>query len=261
MPTPEGAQPHSDASVVIVTGASAGIGLAIAARRAALGERVVVTGRDAARLDEAAGPIGALAVAVDAGDPEAAELVVAAAMDSYGRVDSIVANAAYIPEPGPLLQASDDDVDRVWHTNVAAPLRLVRAAWNAGMCEHGGAVVMMGSLGGQAFQADMGLYSASKAALHHLTRILAAELGPLVRVNAIAPGLVRTEGSRIGWERAEPMVRERSPLARIGEPDDIADAVDFLLGPQSSWITGQVLVLDGGATVQLARRAKPRKET
>jgi NAD(P)-dependent dehydrogenase (short-subunit alcohol dehydrogenase family) len=146
--------------------------------------------------------------------------------------------------------------DRVWQTNVAGPLRLVRAAAKGPFSGRGGIVVMVGSLGGQALQPDMGLYSASKAALHHLTRILAAELGPEIRVNAVAPGLVRTEGARAGWEAAESTIRARSPLGRLGEADDIAYAVDFLIDERSSWMTGQVLVVDGGASVQLGRRGR-----
>lgn len=248
--------------VVVVTGASAGIGYAIAERRVAAGDRVVITGRRSEPLQEALSRLGAgLAVAVDAGAPEAAQAVVSAAIDAYGTVDVIVAGAAHIPAPGPLMAAADEDIDAVWRTNVAAPLRLVRAAWDGAMRENGGQVVMIGSLGGQAFQPDMGLYSASKAALHHLTRILAAELGPAVRVNAVAPGLIRTEGSRAGWEPAQASIRARSPLGRLGEVGDVADAVDFLIGAHSSWITGQVLVLDGGATVQLARRTRTKEKT
>lgn len=246
--------------VVVVTGASAGIGLAIAARRAAAGDRVVITSRRPDVLAAAAESIGgAITVAVDAAAPEAARMVVDAAMTAYGSVDVVVANAAHIPPTGALLEVDDADVDAVWQANVAAPLRLIREAWRAWMGEHGGTVVTIGSLGGQLFQPGMGLYSASKAALHHMTRILAAELGPAVRVNAIAPGLIRTEGSRVAWEPAEAAIRARSPLARLGEVDDVADAVDFLVGEQSSWITGQVLVLDGGATVQLARPARKKE--
>lgn len=251
-----------DRRVVIVTGASSGIGLAIAERRAEAGDRLVVTGRNAEALAAVADHLGdAVAVPVDAGATDAGQQVVRAAMDAFGQVDVVVANAAYVPVPGPLMEAADGDIDAVWSTNVAGPLRLARAAWEAGMASRGGHVVMIGSLGGQAFQPGMGLYSASKAALHHLTRILAAELGPAVHVNAVAPGLIRTEGSKVAWQAAEAMVRARSPLGRLGEPDDVADVVDFLIGPASSWITGEVITLDGGATVQLARTPARKKET
>lgn len=243
--------------VVVVTGASSGIGFAIAQRRAAAGDHLVITGRNPRTLSAAADALGGVvAVSVDAGAPVAAARVISAGIDAYGRIDVVIANAAHIPPLGPLMSADESDISAVWATNVAAPLRLVRAAWDAGMQRRGGHIVMMGSLGGQAFQPDMGLYSASKAALHHLTKILAAELGPDVRVNAIAPGLVRTEGSRVGWESAEQTIRIRSPLARLGESADVADAVDFLISPGASWITGHVLTLDGGASVQLARRAR-----
>jgi NAD(P)-dependent dehydrogenase (short-subunit alcohol dehydrogenase family) len=244
--------------VVAVTGGSGGIGFAIARRRAQLGDRVLITGRRLGPLQSAAAEIGpqASALVSDSADPASAQRVVAEAVDRFGRLDVVIANAAHVPPLTSLLDAAEADIDLVWQTNVAAPLRLVRAAAAGPFADGGGVVVMVGSLGGQALQPDMGLYSASKAALHHLTRILAAELGPGVRVNAVAPGLVRTEGARAGWEAAEPAVRARSPLGRLGEADDIADAVDFLAGDGSSWVTGQVLVVDGGASVQLGRRTR-----
>jgi len=243
--------------VVAVTGGSGGIGFAIARRRAALGDRVLITGRRPGPLQSAAEAIGpqASALACDSADPASARQIVDAAVERFGRLDVVVANAAHVPALSSLLDADEADIDLVWQTNVAGPLRLVRAAV-AGPFADGGVVVMVGSLGGQALQPDMGLYSASKAALHHLTRILAAELGPAVRVNAVAPGLVRTEGARVGWEAAEAMIRARSPMARLGEADDIADAVDFLVDDGSSWLTGQILVVDGGASVQLGRRTR-----
>jgi len=244
--------------VVAVTGASGGIGLAIARHRAELGDRVIITGRRPGPLQSAAEALGprASALVADSADPASAGRVVAAALDRFGRLDVVVANAAHVPPLTSLLEAAESDIDLVWQTNVAGPLRLVRAAARGPFARQGGVVVMVGSLGGQALQPEMGLYSASKAALHHLTRILAAELGPEIRVNAVAPGLVRTEGARIGWEAAESTIRARSPLGRLGEVDDIANAVDFLLDERSAWMTGQVLVVDGGASVQLGRRGR-----
>jgi NAD(P)-dependent dehydrogenase (short-subunit alcohol dehydrogenase family) len=244
--------------VVAVTGASGGIGFAIAQRRAALGDRVLITGRRPGPLQSAAAAIGprASTLVSDSADPQSGERVAATAVERFGRLDVVVANAAHVPPLTSLLDAAEADIDLVWQTNVAGPLRLVRAAVRGPFAEGGGVVVMVGSLGGQGLQPEMGLYSASKAALHHLTRILAAELGPAVRVNAVAPGLVRTEGARVGWEAAEATIRARSPLGRLGEVDDIANAVDFLIDEQSSWMTGQVLVVDGGASVQLGRRAR-----
>jgi NAD(P)-dependent dehydrogenase (short-subunit alcohol dehydrogenase family) len=244
--------------VVAVTGGSGGIGFAIARRRAALGDQVLITGRRPGPLQSAAEAIGprVSALACDSADPASAGQIVDAAVERFGRLDVVVANAAHVPPLSSLLDAAEADIDLVWRTNVAGPLRLVRAAMAGPFADHGGVVVMVGSLGGQALQPDMGLYSASKAALHHLTRILAAELGPAVRVNAVAPGLVRTEGARVGWEAAEAMIQARSPMARLGEADDIADAVDFLVDDASSWLTGQILVVDGGASVQLGRRTR-----
>jgi NAD(P)-dependent dehydrogenase (short-subunit alcohol dehydrogenase family) len=244
--------------VVAVTGASGGIGLAIAQHRAELGDRVLITGRRLGPLQSAAEAIGprVSALVADSADPASPALIVGTALERFGGLDVIVANAAHVPPPTSLLKAEESDIDLVWQTNVAGPLRLVRAAVGGPFAGRGGIVVMVGSLGGQALQPDMGLYSASKAALHHLTRVLAAELGPGIRVNAVAPGLVRTEGARIGWEAAEATIRARSPLGRLGEVDDIANTVDFLIDERSSWMTGQVLVVDGGASVQLGRRGR-----
>lgn len=244
--------------VVAVTGASGGIGLAIAQHRAGLGDRVLITGRRLGPLRSAAEAMGPAvsALVADSADPVSAGLIVAAALERFGGLDVVVANAAHVPPLTSLLDAADSDIDLVRQTNVAGPLRLVRAAAAGPFAGQGGIVVMVGSLGGQSLQPDMGLYSASKAALHHLTRILAAELGPEIRVNAVAPGLVRTEGARVGWEAAEPTIRARSPLGRLGEVDDIANTVDFLIDERSSWMTGQILVVDGGASVQLGRRGR-----
>jgi NAD(P)-dependent dehydrogenase (short-subunit alcohol dehydrogenase family) len=243
--------------VVVVTGASDGIGREIARHRAERGDRVLITGRRPRPLEQAAIELGpnVSALVADSEDPASAALIVDTAVERFGRLDVLVPNAAYVPPLTTLLDADEADIDRVWATNVAGPLRLLRAAV-AGPFAHGGTVVMIGSLGGQALQPDMGLYSASKAALHHLTRILAAELGPEIRVNAVAPGLVRTPGAQVGWEVAEETIRKRSPMARLGEVADIAASVNFLISDESSWMTGQVLVVDGGASVQLGRRAR-----
>jgi NAD(P)-dependent dehydrogenase (short-subunit alcohol dehydrogenase family) len=244
--------------VVAVTGASGGIGRAIAQHRVELGDRVLITGRHLGPLQSAATAMGprASALVADSADPASAGLIVAAAVERFGGLDVVVANAAHVPPLTSLLEAEESYIDLVWQTNVAGPLRLVRAAAKGPFSGRSGIVVMVGSLGGQALQPDMGLYGASKAALHHLTHILAAELGPQIRVNAVAPGLVRTEGARVGWEAAEATIRARSPLGRLGEVDDIAHTVDFLIDERSSWMTGQVLVVDGGASVQLGRRGR-----
>lgn len=249
--------------VAIITGASEGIGFSIARRCADLGYQLVICGRREEPLAAAASDLSAhtqvVAVIGSITDPATVDRCCQAAVEQLGSLDVVVNNAAYVPVQGPVIDSDDDDIEAVWQTNVAAGLRLVRAAWKAAMAERGGVVLNVGSLGGLALQPGMGLYGASKAGLHHLTRILAAELGPAVRVNAIAPGLVRTEGSRVGWEVAEATVIARSPLGRLGEPEDIADAAEFLIGAQSSWITGQVLVVDGGASVQLGR-GRPNRQ-
>jgi NAD(P)-dependent dehydrogenase (short-subunit alcohol dehydrogenase family) len=134
--------------------------------------------------------------------------------------------------------------------NQFAVVLWTQLAWKASMAERGGSVINMASIGGLLTEPGMGYYNATKAAVIHLTRQFAAELGPQVRVNAIAPGVVRTRLARALWENFEQQLAERLPLRRIGEPDDIADAAVFLAGDASRWMTGQTLVIDGGASVR-----------
>jgi NAD(P)-dependent dehydrogenase (short-subunit alcohol dehydrogenase family) len=125
-----------------------------------------------------------------------------------------------------------------------------RLAWKASMAEHGGAIVNVASVGGLLTEPGIGYYNATKAALIHLTRQMAAELAPGVRVNAVAPGVVRTHLAKQLWENFEPQLSEALPLKRIGEPDDIADVITFLASDASRWLTGQTLVVDGGAQIR-----------
>jgi NAD(P)-dependent dehydrogenase (short-subunit alcohol dehydrogenase family) len=240
----------------LVTGGSRGIGRAIALAMAASGARVAVCSRHleacATVADEITGAGGeALAVAGNVGRAEDAPRIVEAVMERFGALDILVNNAATNPQFGPLVDAEDSAVDRIFEVNVQGPLRLTSAAVHAWMGEHGGAIINIASVGGIQPEALIGAYNASKAALINLTRTLSRELGDKgIRVNAIAPGLVATDFARVLIET--PSIHDhivgQTALKRHAEPDEIAGAAVFLASDASSYVTGSTLVVDGGAT-------------
>jgi NAD(P)-dependent dehydrogenase (short-subunit alcohol dehydrogenase family) len=237
--------------VALVTGASKGIGLAMAGRLAEAGAAVMLSSRKQQALDEAvAGIKGDVATfAANAGDPDAAEACVAATVARFGQLDILVNNAATNPHFGPAIGIDLGRFDKTMQVNLRGPLVWTQAAWRAGMEQRGGSIINVVSIGGIRHDGGIGIYNVSKAALIHLTKVLAAELGPGVRVNALAPGLVKTDFARALWEPDEQGIADRVPLQRLGLPDDIAGAAVFLASDLASWLTGHVLVVDGGALV------------
>jgi NAD(P)-dependent dehydrogenase (short-subunit alcohol dehydrogenase family) len=242
---------------VIVTGASRGIGKASAVAFAAEGCNVVLTSRKIDALNEVAAEIGAqfpdagvLTHAAHAAEPDQAAEVVDAAMQRFGGVDVLVNNAGTNPYFGPLMEIDPVRADKTVRLNQFGVVLWSQLVWKASMSARGGAIVNVASVGGLLTEPGIGYYNATKAAVIHLTRQMAAELAPSVRVNAVAPGIVRTQLARGLWENNEDYISDKLPLGRIGEPDDIAGVITFLAGAASRWMTGQTLVVDGGAQIR-----------
>jgi NAD(P)-dependent dehydrogenase (short-subunit alcohol dehydrogenase family) len=240
-----------EGKVAVVTGGSRGIGLATARTMAEAGARVMITSRKADVLKAAVEQIPGEAAffAANAGEPEQAAACVAETMKRYGSIDILVNNAGTNPYFGSLAAMDLPRAAKTVQLNQTAVLVWSQLVVAASMAERGGNIINIASIGGYAVEPGIGWYNVTKAAVIHLTRQLAGELGPRVRVNAIAPGLVRTDLARALWEPAEEAVSRRLPLRRIGEPVDIANAALFLASDAASWITGQTLVVDGGAMV------------
>jgi NAD(P)-dependent dehydrogenase (short-subunit alcohol dehydrogenase family) len=238
--------------VAIVTGASRGIGLGIAAELVRQGARVCVTARGsdalAAAVAELGGPDVAIAVPGKADNPDHQAEAVTRTIEAFGSLDMLVNNAGINPVYGPIADTDPAAAAKILAVNVLAPLAWTRLARDAWMGEHGGSIVNVASVAGLRASPGIGMYGVSKAALIRLTTELAVELGPRIRVNAIAPAVVKTKFATVLYEGREEQVSAAYPLKRLGVPEDIAGAVAFLLSDAAGWITGQTLVLDGGVT-------------
>ncbi len=237
----------------VVTGASRGIGLAIAQELVAGGARVVITGRDPQTLEPAAAELGgaevALAVVGNAADPEHRQKVVDRAIERFGSLDLLVNNTGINPVYGPLMELDLDAARKIVEVNCIATLSWIQIANQAWMGEHGGAIVNVASIAGLKPAPGIAFYGASKAMLMHLTEELAVELGPRIRVNAVAPGVVKTRFATALYEGREQQVAGTYPLGRLGVPEDVAGLVAFLLSDAAGWLTGQTVVVDGGVTL------------
>jgi len=238
--------------VALVTGGTRGIGFGIASELVSRGARVLLTARKPDELAAATARLGGPDVAVaargSADDPDHQAAAVAEAVETFGSLDLLVNNAAVNPHFGPLMDADLGAVRKIFEVNVTACLAWTQQAWRAWLGEHGGAVLNVASVGGLRAGSPIGAYNASKAALIHLTRQLATELGPRVRVNAIAPAVVKTDFARALYEADEQATAAAYPLRRLGETTDTAKAAAFLLSDDAGWITGECLVVDGGIT-------------
>jgi NAD(P)-dependent dehydrogenase (short-subunit alcohol dehydrogenase family) len=241
--------PELSGKVALVTGASRGIGYGVAEALVARGDRVIITGRNEDALKEAVEQLGAdrvIGVPGKAHDEEHQAVAVARAMEAFGRVDYLVNNAGTNPVFGPIADLDLNVARKVFETNVISALGFAQKTWHAWQKDNGGAIVNIASVAGIAPSPFIAAYGVSKAALINLTQQLAHEFAPGVRVNAIAPAVVKTKFASALYEGREAEAAASYPLARLGVPSDIGGAAAFLTSAQSDWVTGQTLVVDGG---------------
>jgi dehydrogenase/reductase SDR family member 4 len=243
--------------VAIVTGSTRGIGLAIAWRLAQAGARVVISSRKSDACERVAAEFRAaghevLAQPCNVGRSEELAQLVAATRAAWGRIDILVANAAVNPAYGPTAEVADEMFDKIMSTNLKSTWRLCNLVIPEMALRGDGAIIVLSSIAGLRGNEVIGIYGVSKAAEAALVRNLAVEHGPRnVRVNAIAPGLIKTDFARTLWEDPATIRRleQRTPLRRLGEPDDIAGVALFLAARAGAYVQGQVIVVDGGTTI------------
>lgn len=241
-----------EGQTALVTGASRGIGFAIAEELTRSGVTVVMTARKDDALQQAVNslPDGkAIGIAGKADDPEHRRQVLDTIAERFGRLDILINNAGINPIYGKLVDLEMAAVEKVLSVNLLSTLAWTQAAYrHEGLKfrENRGRVVNLSSVAGATPSPNLGLYGVSKAAVNHLTTTLGAELGPEVRVNAIAPAVVKTQFSEALYAEGEDKVAQQYPLKRLGTPEDIAHTAVFLVSDSSSWITSQVITLDGG---------------
>jgi NAD(P)-dependent dehydrogenase (short-subunit alcohol dehydrogenase family) len=239
-----------EGKVALVTGASKGIGKAIALSLAASGAKVMINSRKQDQLElaraEMSGDVEIFAA--NAGDDDAGARAVNATVDRFGGLDILVNNAATNPYYGATLGVDAPRFDKTFQVNLKAPLFWSQAAWETTFKDKPGTIINIASVGGLRAEGGLGVYNLTKAALIHLTRQLAGELGP-TRVVGIAPGLVQTDFAAYLVDNFGDKLAARLPLQRLGDPQDIANLAVFLASDLASWITGETYVIDGGAGV------------
>ena len=239
-----------EGKVALVTGASRGIGKAIAKSYVEAGAQVMITSRKIDALEAVAKEIGGgtQVFAANTGDLDQANACVQATINHFGKIDIFVNNAATNPYAGPTLGVSPSQYDKTFQVNLRGPLFWCQAVWEASMKNNPGVIVNIASIGGLRAEGNLGVYNLTKAALIHLTRQLAGELG-LTRVVGIAPGLVQTDFAQMLVDNYGDVLAKRLPTKRLGEPQDIANLATFLASDLANWITGDTYVIDGGAGV------------
>lgn len=237
----------------VITGASRGIGLAIAQRLVDEGARVCITARKPEPLEEAVealgGPEHAIAVPGKADDPEHQDEAIAATLKAFGSLDMFVNNTGINPVFGRMIDLDLDAARKMVDVNALSAISWVQKSYKAWMGEHGGSVVNVSSIAGIKPAPGIGFYGATKAMVKHITEELAVELAPGIRVNGVAPAVVKTRFAEALYEGREGEVSAQYPMSRLGVPEDISGAVAYLLSEDSAWVTGHTLVVDGGVTL------------
>ncbi len=250
-----GADDTETSRVAVIVGGSRGIGLESARLFLADGWRVCVTGRKADGLAEARAELACddedrlLTIAGASQDPEHQQDTVGTVLERWGRIDALVNNVATSPFYGDVLDANVDQFRRALEVNLVAPWAWCQLVHQRYMGEHGGSIVNMGSVGGTHPVRRVGVYNISKAGLHFMTKQLAFELAPKVRVNAVCPATIATAFSRAKYEGREESIGALYPLDRIGYPDEVGELVFMLCNGKTEWITGQMFVIDGGESL------------
>lgn len=241
-----------DGRTALITGASRGIGFAIAQRLVDEGARVLITARHEDTLRGAADQLGASAlwVAGKANDPAHRAEVFEVIRREFGALDHFVSNAGVNPSFGPTLDIEHSAMAKILEINVMAAVDWSRDAVAAGIGDRNGSIVNIASIAGISSAPGIGFYGVSKAALISLTTQLAFELAPRIRVNAVAPAVIKTRFAQALYEGREAEVAATYPLARLGVPEDVSGVVAFLLSADAAWITGQTIVIDGGGSIR-----------
>jgi len=234
----------------LVTGGSRGIGKAIAATFVRCGANVMIVSRKEDSLRAAVEDIGGNCayLAANTGDVESAETIVSATLEKFGSLDIFVNNAATNPYAGPMMEVDQSRYDKTFQVNLRGPVFWTQAVWNQWMKDHPGVIVNIASIGGLRTESSLGVYNLTKAAMIHMTRQLAGELGA-TRVVGVAPGLIVTDFAQMLVDNFGDTLAKRLPTKRLGQPQDIANLVAFLASDLASWITGETYVIDGGAGV------------
>ncbi len=237
----------------LVSGASRGIGKAVAAELLRRGANVLITARKPEPLEEAAAELRALghrgevsALAGNSSDPDSRAAAVARVVSEFGSLDILINNTGINPVYGSLMDADLEAVRKIFDVNVVAALGYVQEAYKAWMRDHGGAVVNVASVAGLRSSGVIAAYGASKAALIRLTDELAWQLGPKIRVNAVAPGVVKTRFADALYSADEERAASVYPMKRLGTPEDVAQLIGFLVSDEAEWITGETIRVDGG---------------
>ncbi|NCZ92258.1 MAG: SDR family oxidoreductase [Actinobacteria bacterium] len=234
----------------LVTGGSRGIGKAIAETFVRCGANVMIVSRKEDSLRATAEEIGGniAYIAANTGDVDSAESVVQQTLAKFGAIDIFVNNAATNPYAGPMMDVDQSRYDKTFQVNLRGPVFWTQSVWKHWMKDHPGVIVNIASIGGLRTEASLGVYNLTKAAIIHMTRQLAGELGA-TRVVGIAPGLIVTDFAQMLVDNFGETLAKRLPTKRLGQPQDIANLVAFLASDLASWITGETYVIDGGAGV------------
>jgi len=237
----------------LVSGASRGIGRAVAAELLRCGANVLITARKPEPLEQTADELRALGhqgevvtIAGNSGHAQARAEAVGRAVTEFGSLDILVNNTGINPVFGPLMEADLDAVRKIFDVNVVAALGYAQEAYKAWMGEHGGAIINVASVAGLRSTGVIAAYGASKAALIRLTEELAWQLGPTIRVNAVAPGVVKTKFADALYSAGEERAASAYPMKRLGNPEDVARLIAFLASDEAAWITGETVRVDGG---------------